>query len=1217
MAGNKFEEKYLPGDSYGDEETHEGEGYSLDKPIELAAGLFKELTSVGKEVSLVEITKVIQAVTTKPLDDKAGGTEILIGLLTSLSSRSKIRKLLTDHLIDSLWDTLQHPPLTYVGGDVKYEVVDPANPDPAKPKRSDTITFTSPDNPNITLRESVPQAPDGLYQYRTPDGSYNSMLHPHLGRAGTPYAKSVRGVKRLQGVKPDPGLLFDLLMARDDSKNIENDAGISAMFYYHATIIIHDIFRTNRQDQNISDTSSYLDLAPLYGSSLKDQLEIRTMKEGKLKPDTFSEKRLLGQPPGVNVMLVLYNRFHNYVADVLLKINENGRFTLGCAADADPETRAKAIAKQDHDLFNVARLIVGGLYINIALHDYLRAITNTHASNSDWTLDPRVDIEAQKFDDQGTPRGVGNQVSVEFNLLYRFHSMISKRDEKWTNEFFLHLLPHRKQEDLEKITWEELGYAIMQYEKKIPTDPSKREFGGLKRDSATGKFDDKDLVRLLKESMDDPACVFGARTVPKVLRTVEILGIGQARKWQVASLNEFREFFGLKRHETFEDINSDPDIAGILEKLYTDPDMVELYPGLMIENAKPMRKTGCGIRPTYSLGRAVLSDAITLVRSDRFNTLDYTVSNLTSWGYNEVQYDNKTLGGSMLYKLIQRGLPGWFPFNSVAVMQPMYTKQANAKIAESLGTITQFSLADPVPPRNRIPISTASGIKTALSTPDLVPSYLPAFATLGTPGNNKTLKSLSSYSPATLNAILENHASSLPAAVSSLVQSEGAALLEKESFPLRKNALYQLDILRDLAIPLTARFLADLFYLDLRSDENTDGKLSATEVYRSLVDIHVWGLDGLTDDAANAWNRRRKAQEGLNLLAQTTEGLVKEVAGGMGLLGSAKLLVLGWDDEIKNGGVRSIGWKVVQELLNRQKSDIAKVVDHLWVGASVGAIGGGAGGLVRAFTKILEFFLKKENENVWNEVKVRVEKGEDVSPYVVEAVRITSEYRETRVATNAEAIEGQKVEKDDFVLLKTGDAGRDGSKVPEADKFNVNRKNDYVTASTTTGNKDVAVVFVTELIKFVAGLKNLRPAPGEMGNIKSIRLGSDSREYFLNDTWSHLSFDPSSKCLSFQGIKVISSNFTFNSLEGALRWSCIGQLVRLEFFMGRLLQLQAYHLDDVNLGTWMTLTTVDTFYTFLSNTLISLFDKTEKLGLVFFFGGGGGGYAGVYFFKKI
>jgi linoleate 10R-lipoxygenase len=78
------------------------------------------------------------------------------------------------------------------------------------------------------------------------------------------------------------------------------------------------------------------------------------MKEGKLKPDTFHEKRLLGQPPGVNVMLVMYSRFHNYVADILLKINEGGRFTL--RPETTPEGKAKALAKQDNDLFNTARL---------------------------------------------------------------------------------------------------------------------------------------------------------------------------------------------------------------------------------------------------------------------------------------------------------------------------------------------------------------------------------------------------------------------------------------------------------------------------------------------------------------------------------------------------------------------------------------------------------------------------------------------------------------------------------------------------------------------------------------------------------------------------------------------------------------------------------------------------------------------------------------------
>lgn len=111
-----------------------------------------------------------------------------------------------------------------------------------------------------------------------------------------------------------------------------------------------DIFRSNRHDSNISDTSSYLDLAPLYGSSVADQAKIRTFRNGMLKPDTYFEERLLAQPPGINVMLVLYSRYHNFVADMILKINEGGRFNL------KPGPEAEALKQQDEDLFQTARL---------------------------------------------------------------------------------------------------------------------------------------------------------------------------------------------------------------------------------------------------------------------------------------------------------------------------------------------------------------------------------------------------------------------------------------------------------------------------------------------------------------------------------------------------------------------------------------------------------------------------------------------------------------------------------------------------------------------------------------------------------------------------------------------------------------------------------------------------------------------------------------------
>lgn len=44
---------------------------------------------------------------------------------------------------------------------------------------------------------------------------------------------------------------------------------------------------------------------------------MRTFEDGLLKPDCFSSKRTLGNPPGVGVLLIMFNRFHNYVVTQL------------------------------------------------------------------------------------------------------------------------------------------------------------------------------------------------------------------------------------------------------------------------------------------------------------------------------------------------------------------------------------------------------------------------------------------------------------------------------------------------------------------------------------------------------------------------------------------------------------------------------------------------------------------------------------------------------------------------------------------------------------------------------------------------------------------------------------------------------------------------------------------------------------------------------------
>lgn len=57
--------------------------------------------------------------------------------------------------------------------------------------------------------------------------------------------------------------------------------------------------------------------------------------------------------------------------------------------------------------------------------------------------------------------------------------------------------------------------------------------------------------------------------------------------------------------------------------------------------------------------------------------------------------------------------------------------------------------------------------------------------------------------------------------------------------------------------------------------------------------------------------------------------------------------------------------------------------------------------------------------------------------------------------------------------------------------------------------RHLAGIYLSSTIKLAAKLKNLRPAPGEMGVVKTIRVGNEKA--YLNDSWSYLAFDASSK----------------------------------------------------------------------------------------------------------
>ncbi|PSR83722.1 heme peroxidase [Coniella lustricola] len=413
--------------------------------------------------------------------------ESIIQLAASLPNDSGIRDSLSASFTKTLWKNLWHPPISYLGTPLRY---------------------------------------------RTADGSNNNIIYPSLGAAGSHYARTVVGTHLTSSILPDPGLIFDTVLQRQGLAR-ENPTKVSSHLFYFATIIIHDIFRTDDIDNTKVKSSSYLDL------------------------DTFTESRLLGQPPGVCALIIAFNRFHNFIPGEIAIINQNGRFDMPNGMSPDDAH------------------ITCGLYVNIILGDYLRTILNLNDNNvnSNWQLDPRDTFTSQ------------------------YQTVV----KEWSM-------------------------------KAAPADPATWVFGSLGR-QLDGSFEDGPLVSLLKDATDTVAGAFGARNIPPALKVIEIL---------------------------------DPVVAENLEALYGHPDNIELYPGLMAEEAKVPFSPGSGLCPGFTISETILSDAVTLVRGDRFYAGDYSPHSLTGFGFQEVSAFPTFYSANSVYAL--------FPFSTPERMKDLFAK---------------------------------------------------------------------------------------------------------------------------------------------------------------------------------------------------------------------------------------------------------------------------------------------------------------------------------------------------------------------------------------------------------------------------------------------------------------------------------------------------------------------------------------------------------------
>ncbi|MCJ1251085.1 hypothetical protein MMC30_008316 [Trapelia coarctata] len=1030
--------------------TQTGDGAYLDH--EVPSGVFADLKSLGFK----DVKTLMEVMTSKKgslKDDKTYIMERVIQLVAGLPPRSNTRIDLTNSFIDELWNSLPHPPLSYLGD---------------------------------------------KFQYRQADGSYNNVLCPQLGAANTAYARSVFPGTLQPGALPDPGLIFDSLFARNKYRQHPNN--VSSVMFLWASIIIHDLFQTNHRDFSISQTSSYLDLSPLYGDVQADQDNIRTFKDGKLKPDCFSEERILGMPPACGVILIMFNRFHNYVAEQLAVINESGRFTK--PADGLPEDVAeKAWKKYDHDLFNVARLVTCGLYMNITLLDYLRTIVNLNRSNTTWTLDPRAEMGKEVMGEASAPRGIGNQVSCEFNLVYRWHSAISQKQEKWTEELYKELFG----KEPEEISLPELLKGLAMWEKSLDKDPQKRPFAHLKRNS-DGKFDDGDLVNILADAIEDPAGSFGANHVPKALKAVEILGMQQARKWNCGSLNEFRKFFGLKPHETFEDINSDPYVADQLRHLYEHPDFVEMYPGIVAEEAKTPMVPGVGICPTFTVSRAILSDAVTLVRSDRFYTIDYHPKNLTNWGYSEVQYDLNIEQGCVFYKLFLRSFPNHFKPDSVYAHYPMTIPSENRKILKNLGREAHYSWDRPalIPPR--INLTSYIGAKYMLERKEQFNvTWGPATDFVMTPGGADFMLSGDTKFHSNQRQLMSKalYRDNWHKEVKEFYEYITLRLLHEKSCKIA--GINQVDITRDVGNIAHVHFASNVFSLPLKTKENPLGIYSEHEMYGVLAIMFVCIFFDL--DPSKSFPLRLAARAFGQQLGKLIEANVKAVNMTGWIAGVVDNL------HANNNPLVDYGVHMIRRLLDSGLGPTEISWSQVLPTATAMVPN-----QAQVFTQLIDYYLSDEGKKHLPEIRRLAladtpEADEKLLHYCMEGIRLNGtfgSYRESTVTTTIDD-GGRPVEvkPGDKIFCSFVGANRDPKVFPNPNEVNPDRPLGsyihYGVGPHRCLGEDASRVALTAMLKVVGRLQNLRRAPGPQGSMKKIpRPGG----FYIYMTENHGSYFP-------------------------------------------------------------------------------------------------------------
>ncbi len=349
----------------------------------------------------------------------------------------------------------------------------------------------------------------------------------------------------------------------------------SILFSFFAQWFTDSFLRTDFRDRRKNTSNHEIDLCQIYGLREEVTNHLRLKKEGKLKYQMIDGE--IYPPFLFNVEETTQGNWV-FASEAFEKLHP--RFALDFVFNNVPEERLKrmfatglehgnssigytimnTIMLREHNricdllkeaysqwdderLFQTARNIMIVLLIKVVLKDYVSRFTQFN-----FTLDPTPGMAER----QSWYRT--NWISLEFNLLYRWHSMVPE-----------HYLVENN------------SYPLDEFRNNIPL-VMHYGIGTLITAASTQKAGRIGLYNT-HDFFFEPL-PFGTESQSVMARTIEM-----GRQAKLRSFNDYREAFSMPRLGSFEELTSDAELQRELKELYHDRiDDLEWQVGIFAED---------------------------------------------------------------------------------------------------------------------------------------------------------------------------------------------------------------------------------------------------------------------------------------------------------------------------------------------------------------------------------------------------------------------------------------------------------------------------------------------------------------------------------------------------------------------------------------------------------------------------------------------------------